>query len=126
MKKEILIFLLFAGLITAAFFNIRYLETLTTDLKVSADSAEKSAETGDWAGAEHHAQNAISLWQEHIPYTYIVLHHGSIERTEDVLHTLLKEIRGKDADVVKAAAQETSATLDSLLNVERIWLGSIF
>jgi TRAP-type C4-dicarboxylate transport system substrate-binding protein len=126
MKKELFVGLFLALLLTAAFVNIHYLNKLTDDIMGRVDAAITSAEEEKWDEAEKKTEEAISMWLGSDTYTHLVLRHSELEAATDALYEFAGQVYARDSGAAKGAGQLASARLNSISDIERVRLGSIF
>ncbi|MDR0839527.1 MAG: DUF4363 family protein [Oscillospiraceae bacterium] len=126
MKKEIVIASLFTAMLAVSIINISVLSELTSGVSRSAEFCADAALAGDWDAAERYATEAFTRWENHSGHTKIVLRHNVIESGENALITLLTEIYSRDAGRALGAAEAVRRNMESISDVERIRVGSIF
>lgn len=126
MKKE-----LFAGgllliLFGLSLFNTHCFSSLTEEIQKSVDRASQAAERGDWENAEKEAQLAVSRWNDNDTYTHVILKHSDIDTLEESLYKLLESVSSHQYSASLVHAQLVSEHLQSLRDMERLIIGSIF
>ena len=126
MIKEVLAALLLIALLVAAVLNISGVSKLTDDITKTVETAVSAAKRGDWDDAIESAEKAVSLWKNNDNYTYIVLRHSQIDTVSEALYDFLLEAYDKNAERLSAAAEAAMYHLDSVAQMERVRLGSVF
>jgi polyhydroxyalkanoate synthesis regulator phasin len=126
MKKELFVGVFLALLLTVSFINIHYIGKLTDNVRQRVDEAVSSAEAENWGEAERKAEEAIALWMGRDTFTHLVLRHSEIEAATEALFALAQQVYSRDKGAAKGAGQAASARLESIANIERVRLGSIF
>ncbi len=126
MKKEIIaaamLVLLFAGVL----INIRVADNIILELKQEVYDAYESAQKGDFESAKPQLNAAVEHWMELDDYTHIFIRHSEINSTTEAYFGLLSDICAEDMDAAEGSYGLLMATLDSLMTMEQISLGSIF
>lgn len=126
MVKEVLAALLLIALLVAAVFNIGIVGKLTDDITDTVEQAVYAAESGDWDRAIENAEKAVSLWKSKDSYTHIVLRHSQIDTVSEALYDFLLEAYDQNSERLSAAAEAAMYHLDSVAQMERVRLGSVF
>ena len=126
MIKEVMAALLLIALLVAAVLNISGVSKLTDDITKTVETAVSAAKRGDWDDAIESAEKAVSLWKNNDNYTHIVLRHSQIDTVSEALYDFLLEAYDKNAERLSAAAEAAMYHLDSVAQMERVRLGSVF
>ena len=126
MIKEVMAALLLIALLVAAVLNISGVSKLTDDITKTVETAVSAAKRGDWDDAIESAEKAVSLWKNNDNYTHIVLRHSQIDTVSEALYDFLLEAYDKNAERLSAAAEAAIYHLDSVAQMERVRLGSVF
>ena len=126
MIKEVMAALLLIALLVAAVLNISGVSKLTDDITKTVETAVSAAKRGNWDDAIESAEKAVSLWKNNDNYTHIVLRHSQIDTVSEALYDFLLEAYDKNAERLSAAAEAAMYHLDSVAQMERVRLGSVF
>lgn len=126
MKKEIvagaLLILLFAGVL----INIRVTERMVRSLTDEVTEAYKSAVSGDFDSAMQQIDAAAEHWLSLDGYTHIFIRHSEINSTTEAFFQLKTDIYAEDAGAAAGSYGLLKETLNSLMTMEQISIGSIF
>ena len=126
MKKEIIFAIFLVLLFGLTILNISMLGKMRNDLSYLIEASLLSAENGDWDKAIEKAEEAEKLWKKADRYTHIVVRHSEIDCTTDAFYDFLKALYSQEAGDAKGAFKSLSAHLESIVNMEKVTLGSIF
>lgn len=126
MKKEVFALALLGVLVAVSLLNIGGIVRLTDELTESVELAAAAARDENWEGAEKQAEKAIASWKTKDSYTHIVLRHSEIDTLSDALYDFLNDIMDKNLGAAEASSQKVIYHLESISQMERLRLGSIF
>ena len=126
MKKEVFAIALLGALIAVSVLNIGGIVRLTDELTETVELASAAAENENWDSAEIQAEKAIASWKAKDSYTHIVLRHSEIDTLSDALYDFLNDIMDKNVGAAEASSQKVIYHLESISQMERLRLGSIF
>ncbi|MDR1589533.1 MAG: DUF4363 family protein [Oscillospiraceae bacterium] len=126
MIKEFLAAALLAALFIGAVANIRALDSLRVSIVLMIDEAEHAAGADDPDAAARAAEDAARLWENSDAYTHIVLRHSVIEDVSDKLGELAKAAYAGNSGEVIGAAKNARSRMESVVEIERVKMGSIF
>ncbi len=126
MKKEIsagaLLVLLFAGVL----INIRITERMVLSLTDEVTQAYESALACDFVSAKRQIDAAAGHWLSLDGYTHIFIRHSEINSTTEAFFQLKADIYAEDTGAAAGSYGLLTETLNSLMTMERISVGSIF
>lgn len=126
MKKEILAIGLLIAICALSLINSHCVSDLTEELSTIISEAGEHAESEDWATAEELTHSALDLWHSRENYTHIILRHSDTEAMEDDFYELLEHILNQEHGGTESAVMLVNDHLDSIRNLEKIRLGSVF
>lgn len=127
MKKELCAMALLLLLAAGAVINLRRVENLTAELAALADRAEYAAANGDYETARVIMSDAIALWEKNDIYTHIFISHAETDTAADCFFEAAGVIGdGAEPEEIRAAFDKLRYHLDSLTDMERVTLESIF
>ncbi len=126
MKKEIFAALLLVILAGISIWNLHYAESLTTELTQTLDASLTMAADEQWAQAVALAESASNRWRGADSYTHIFISHNKVDLTTDAFGDYLGELYRNDIGGARGAHQKLSAHIETIYEMERITLKSIF
>ena len=126
MRKELAAAIILALLLTGVMVNIRVASNIILSLKEDITAAYQSAEKGDFDRAKPQLDAAIEHWMSLDGYTHIFIRHSEINSTTQAYFQLKSDIYAEDMGAVEGSYGLLMATLDSLMTMEQLSLGSIF
>ena len=126
MRKELAAAIILALLLTGVMVNIRVASNIILSLKEDVTAAYQSAEKGDFDRAKPQLDAAIEHWMSLDGYTHIFIRHCEINSTRQAYFQLKSDIYGEDMGAAEGSYGVLMATLDSLMTMEQLSLGSIF
>lgn len=127
MKKELCALALLLALVAGAVLNVRRVEQLTEMLTELADRAEHAAINGDYDTARMIMTDAVKLWEKNDRYTHIFISHAETDTAADCFFEAAGVINDKaENEELHAAFEKLRYHLDSLTDMERVTLASIF
>ena len=126
MRKELAAAIILALLLTGVMVNIRVASNIILGLKEDVTAAYQSAEKGDFDRAKPQLDAAIEHWMSLDGYTHIFIRHCEINSTTQAYFQLKSDIYAEDMGAVEGSYGLLMATLDSLMTMEQLSLGSIF
>ncbi|MGM9521272.1 MAG: DUF4363 family protein [Oscillospiraceae bacterium] len=126
MKKEIFAAALLAVILALSLINTHYLSSITTEISGLVEKACAEAESDNWDMSEKYAMRAMDIWHGSDGYTHIVLRHSDIDSMTDDFYELMDHIYEQELGGVKSSSGLVIAHLESMRDMERIRLGSIF
>lgn len=126
MKKELFAGLVLLVMLAALLLNINQMNSLSDKIIESVQKTSQNAADDDWESAAQNAEKALADWLEKDAYTHIVLRHAEIDSITDSLYDLLEAIYNEEDGSVKSISRKTITNLQSVSDIERIRLGSIF
>ena len=126
MRKELAAAIILALLLTGVMVNIRVASNIILGLKEDVTAAYQSAEKGDFDRAKPQLDAAVEHWMSLDGYTHIFIRHSEINSTTEAYFQLKSDIYAEDMGAVDGSYGLLMATLDSLMTMEQLSLGSIF
>ena len=126
MKKELAAAIILALLLTGVMVNIRVASNIILSLKEDVTAAYQCAEKGDFDRAKPQLDAAVEHWMSLDGYTHIFIRHSEINSTTEAYFQLKSDIYAEDMGAVEGSYGLLMATLDSLMTMEQLSLGSIF
>jgi hypothetical protein len=126
MKKMIFASVLLILILAGTLLNLRYLNHYIGELQGTIAESRKSAEAGDFSGAEEQLWKAIDRWKAAESYTHIFIRHSELDSATDAFYDLLRDLYAQDRQSAMSSYEKVNAHLSSINNIERVRLGSIF
>ena len=126
MKKEIAAAVILALVFIGVLVNIKVAGNIILSLEEDVTAAYESAEKGDFDRAKPQLDAAIEHWMSLDGYTHIFIRHSEINSTTQAYFQLKSDIYAEDMGAAKGSYGLLMATLDSLMTMEQLSLGSIF
>lgn len=126
MKKEIIAAVLLAVLFAGVLINIRISENIVLSLSDEVDAAYLSLKSGNGVEASQQLDKAIDHWLTLDGYTHIFIRHSEINSTTEAFFQFKSDVSSGDADAAEGSYGLLKETLNSLMTMEQISLGSIF
>lgn len=126
MKKEIITAVLLAVLFAGVLINIRISENIVLSLSDEVDAAYLSLKIGNGVEASQQLDKAIDHWLTLDGYTHIFIRHSEINSTTEAFFQFKSDVSSGDADAAEGSYGLLKETLNSLMTMEQISLGSIF
>ena len=126
MRKELAAAIILALLLTGVMVNIRVASNIILSLKEDVTAAYQCAEKGDFDRAKPQLDAAVEHWMSLDGYTHIFIRHCEINSTTEAYFQLKSDIYAEDMGAVEGSYGLLIATLDSLMTMEQLSLGSIF
>ena len=126
MRKELAAAIILALLLTGVMVNIRVASNIILSLKEDVTAAYQCAEKGDFDRAKPQLDAAVEHWMSLDGYTHIFIRHSEINSTTQAYFQLKSDIYAEDMGAAKGSYGLLMATLDSLMTMEQLSLGSIF
>ena len=126
MRKELAAAIILALLLTGVMVNIRVASNIILSLKEDVTAAYQSAEKGDFDRAKPQLDAAIEHWMSLDGYTHIFIRHCEINSTTQAYFQLKSDIYAEDMGAAEGSYGLLMSTLDSLMTMEQLRLGSIF
>ena len=126
MKKEIAAAVILALVFIGVLVNIKVAGNIILSLEEDVTAAYQSAEKGDFDRAKPQLDAAVEHWMSLDGYTHIFIRHSEINSTTQAYFQLKSDIYAEDMGAVEGSYGLLMATLDSLMTMEQLSLGSIF
>jgi hypothetical protein len=126
MKKEIAAAVILALVFIGVLVNIKVAGNIILSLEEDVTAAYESAEKGDFDRAKPQLDAAVEHWMSLDGYTHIFIRHSEINSTTEAYFQLKSDIYAEDMGAVEGSYGLLMATLDSLMTMEQLSLGSIF
>ena len=126
MKKEIAAAVILALVFIGVLVNIKVASNVILSLEEDVTAAYESAEKGDFDRAKPQLDAAVEHWMSLDGYTHIFIRHSEINSTTEAYFQLKSDIYAEDMGAVEGSYGLLMATLDSLMTMEQLSLGSIF
>ena len=126
MKKEIAAAVILALVFIGVLVNIKVASNIKLSLEEDVTAAYESAEKGDFDRAKPQLDAAVEHWMSLDGYTHIFIRHSEINSTTEAYFQLKSDIYAEDMGAVEGSYGLLMATLDSLMTMEQLSLGSIF
>lgn len=127
MKKELCALALLLMLAGGAAVNVRRVKNLTAELTTLADRAEIAAMHGEYGAARDYMEDAIALWEKNDRYTHIFISHTETDTAADCFFEAEGAINeDAEREELRAAFDKLRYHLESLTDMERVTLASIF
>lgn len=126
MKKELIALLLLIALFAGSLINISFNEQVINELSDGVFIAYTEYHDGDTAEAAKTLEAVCDKWLSLDGYTHIFIRHSEIDSTTDAFFELLSAMHDEKPNCVCGAYSKLKAHLDSLTDMEKLSLGSIF
>lgn len=126
MKKEVVAAIILALLFAGVMINIRVASNIILSLKADVKVAYESAEKGDFDSAKPQLDAAVNNWMSLDGYTHIFIRHSEINSTTEAYFQLKGDVYAEDMEAIEGSYGLLMATLDSLMTMEQLSIGSIF
>ena len=126
MKKESAAAVILALLFIGVLVNIKVAGNIILSLEEDVTAAYESAEKGDFDRAKPQLDAAVEHWMSLDGYTHIFIRHSEINSTTEAYFQLKSDIYAEDMGAVEGSYGLLMDTLDSLMTMEQLSLGSIF
>ena len=126
MKKELAAAVILALVFIGVLVNIKVAGNIILSLEEDVTAAYESAEKGDFDRAKPQLDAAVEHWMSLDGYTHIFIRHSEINSTTQAYFQLKSDIYAEDMGAVEGSYGLLMATLDSLMTMEQLSLGSIF
>lgn len=126
MKKEIAAAVILALVFIGVLVNIKVAGNIILSLEEDVTAAYESAEKGDFDRAKPQLDAAVEHWMSLDGYTHIFIRHSEINSTTEAYFQLKSDIYAEDMGAVEGSYGLLMDTLDSLMTMEQLSLGSIF
>ena len=126
MRKELAAAVILALVFIGVLVNIKVAGSIILSLEEDVTAAYESAEKGDFDRAKPQLDAAVEHWMSLDGYTHIFIRHSEINSTTEAYFQLKSDIYAEDMGAVEGSYGLLMATLDSLMTMEQLSLGSIF
>ena len=126
MKKEIFAVSVLFLLAVVSIWNTFHAKKLTNELSDILNASMEMAESEQWQKATSLAEAASASWKAAGTYTQVFIGHNSVELTTDAFGDFLGELYRCDLGGVRGAHKKLIAHINSIYEMERISLKSIF
>ncbi len=126
MRKELAAAVILALVFIGVLVNIKVAGNIILSLEEDVTAAYESAEKGDFDRAKPQLDAAVEHWMSLDGYTHIFIRHSEINSTTEAYFQLKSDIYAEDMGAVEGSYGLLMATLDSLMTMEQLSLGSIF
>lgn len=126
MRKELAAAVILALVFIGVLVNIKVAGNIILSLEEDVTAAYQSAEKGDFDRAKPQLDAAVEHWMSLDGYTHIFIRHSEINSTTEAYFQLKSDIYAEDMGAVEGSYGLLMATLDSLMTMEQLSLGSIF
>ena len=126
MRKELAAAVILALVFIGVLVNIKVAGNIILSLEEDVTAAYESAEKGDFDRAKPQLDAAVEHWMSLDGYTHIFIRHSEINSTTQAYFQLKSDIYAEDMGAAKGSYGLLMATLDSLMTMEQLSLGSIF
>ena len=126
MGKEIFAALLLLALLARGLYNTWYLENMIGEIKTCADISREYAMAGDFDRAVQALRTASGRWESSVNYTCIFLRQTEIECATNTFYELLGGLYSAESGAVRGAYEKLESHLNTLVDMQRVSLGSIF
>lgn len=126
MKKELAAAVILALVFIGVLVNIKVAGNIILSLEEDVTAAYQSAEKGDFDRAKPQLDAAVEHWMSLDGYTHIFIRHSEINSTTEAYFQLKSDIYAEDMGAAEGSYGLLMTTLDSLMTMEQLSLGSIF
>ena len=126
LKRELAAAAVLALLIGISVWNLGKIDSLTEEIEVALCKSRTSVEHLDFRQAREHMADAIVLWMDAEKYTHCFISHAQISDASQALYQLQQTIAEEDPISCGPEYSRVRYLLQSIRDVERPSLGSIF
>ena len=109
-------------LLLGTLYNVRYLDSMVSQLQSLVEKSEESFLSGDNEGAMASLNEALAIWEGHGLYEDIFIRHSEIDGLTYAFYETKDAIVRDEYE----GYQVLLAHLENIKNMEKISLGSIF
>jgi len=126
MKRELFASIIILLLTAVAIWNTVYLNKLVSNLTQQIETVQNACEHDNFTLAETELQNAFKLWNQNTKYTNTLLHPDNVESITNAFYSAKREVITLDKFEASVALNHLCTQLQTLLQIERISLESVF
>lgn len=126
MKKEVFALVLLGALFAAGLFNTQYLKDFTGGIGEELALSRAYCENGEYELSLEHARAARELWDARATYAGIFIRHSEIDAVSDGFYALTGALESDEPRSARTIYAALAEHVDSLYEMERLTLGSIF
>jgi hypothetical protein len=126
LKKEIVAISLLAVILACSIINVFIIKRYTQHMARLIDDTQSYAEGEHWEKAVKSAEDAVEYWQMKSRYTHIVLRHSEINATTNAFCLFLAEVYKRDVNGMRGVSKALKSQIQSIYEMEKLKLGSIF
>ena len=125
MKREYGAAALLILLFFLSMWNIRRIDTLTTDVGIALSKSLSAAEKLDFKAARKHLDEGMELWLDADEYTHIFIRHSEIDAATDAFFELREVLCQEELSAFTSAFGKLRYHLESISTMEKPSLGSV-
>lgn len=126
MKKEIFACVLLAAILGLTIFNYSHISQISSELTGTTDEIIGAAEENNWGQALALTEKVMAKWADNAGFIHVTMKHDEINEITNEFFELKLAVRaGKAADTV-TLCEKIQSRLQSVCDLEKIRVGSIF
>lgn len=126
MKRELAAAILLAFLIGVSVWDIKKVDSFTSDIEIALCKSQTAAEQLDFKGSREYMSEALKLWSEAENYMDCYISHAQISSTTEAFYTLQELLSHEDASACAPSYNWLKTQLQWIRESEKPSLGSIF
>ena len=126
MKKELFAFLTILLLIAGSIGNLTHLNNTVNQISNHLDYCTQYCSQDDYASANTEILKAMQVWENTEHYTHVFIRHSEIDAISDLFHDVQSAIQSQEKYEAKCMLSKLQHHADSLVNMEKVTLGTIF
>ena len=126
MKKEFFALALLIALFAGGLYNTHYIHGLTDGLSDELELSRIYCQNGEYTLALERAEAAAEAWDNCSLYARIFIRHTEIDSVDYGLHDLTAVLTSEEPEGAAPLYASLIAHIESLYEMERLSLGSIF
>lgn len=126
LKREYAAAAVLAALIAISGWNMRRTDTLTSDMEIALCKSRAAAERLDFKRSREYMKDSFELWNDAECYTRIFISEELADRATDAFYTLQEALAQEDTAACATSYDSLRHYLETINEMERPSLGSIF
>lgn len=126
MKRELAAAAVLATLLGMSIWNLRKVETITSDIEIALCKSQSAAETLDFKSSREYMAEGLELWLSAEQYSHCFLSQPQINSVSEAFYALQQSLSAEDVTASIPSYSQLRSVVEGIRRSETPSLGSIF
>ena len=126
MKKELFAILTMFLLIAGSIGNLIHLNQTVDEISNHIEYCRLYCSLEDYSAANTEIVKAKQVWESAEKYTHVFIRHSEIDTISDLFYDIQSAIESREKFEAECTLMKLKHHADSLINMEKVSLGTIF